>query len=105
MLESHELAGGSSTPIAERIDDVVEKSHRERDDEYKYVVKNLSNKYRVIVCNQGKQFILQYRMGINNWTGKKYTPNLPYMVDIVNEVVGIELKYISKGLGGSIERL
>ena len=37
----------------------ITRSHRERDDDYAYVVVQLTPRYRVILCPQGLQWIIQ----------------------------------------------
>ncbi len=55
---------------------VVAGSHRERDDGYRAVVTMLSEKWRVITCRDGEQWIIQRRDGARNgrprWTGVHY---------------------------------
>lgn len=47
-------------------------SHRERDDSYRWVRIQINKQWRVIVCKDGIQYVVQYRKGHNNWIGKKY---------------------------------
>ncbi len=49
-------------------------SHRERDDDYRWVRIPIDARWRVIVCKEGRQYVLQYRDGPNHWTGKKFAP-------------------------------
>lgn len=55
---------------------LVTKSHRERDDDYRDVVCILSDRWRVIVCRDGLQWIIQRRdgerFGQTRWTGIHY---------------------------------
>lgn len=55
------------------------KSDRERDDNYKWITRNINDRYRLIVYTYatclgapGSAFALQYKGGKNNWKGRKY---------------------------------
>ena len=49
-------------------------SHRERDDDYTYVVDQLAPHYRVILCQQGLQLIIQEKEASHSghWRAKSY---------------------------------
>ena len=49
-------------------------SHRERDDNYAYVVVQLAPRYRVILCPQGMQWIFQEQEASRSghWRAKSY---------------------------------
>ena len=49
-------------------------SHRERDDDYAYVVVQLTPRYRVILCPQGLQWIIQEKEASRSghWRAKSY---------------------------------
>ena len=55
-------------------------SERERDDDYRWFVYQVTDRYRVIVCADGAQYIIQYRGGTDNWKGQKYFPDLSGVV-------------------------
>lgn len=52
-------------------------SHRERDDNYQRVIVQLAPRWRVIVCRDGIQWILQRRSVLppntGTWSGKSYS--------------------------------
>lgn len=52
-------------------------SHRERDDNYAVVIVQLAPRWRVIVCRDGIQWILQRRSVLppntGTWSGKSYS--------------------------------
>lgn len=54
----------------------VRQSHRERNDDYRGVVMRLSARWRIIVCRDGLQWIIQRsdgeRRGQRRWTGVHY---------------------------------
>jgi hypothetical protein len=52
-------------------------SHRESDDGYRAVVAHLNERWRVIVCRDGMQWVLQYRASTKTarrveWKGRSY---------------------------------
>ena len=49
-------------------------SHRERDNDYAYVVVQLAPRYRVILCPQGLQWIIQQREASHEapWRAQEY---------------------------------
>ena len=51
-------------------------SHRERDADYRHIVTELSDRWRLIVCRDGLQWIIQRRDGERSgrarWTGVYY---------------------------------
>jgi hypothetical protein len=52
-------------------------SHRERDDNYAKVIAQLAPRWRVIICKDGIQWILQQRSvpfpNTGTWSGKSYS--------------------------------
>ncbi len=52
-------------------------SHKERDDDYDRVVTKINDRWRVIICRDGIQWILQKRDGQRNgkprWAGASYS--------------------------------
>jgi len=59
-------------------------SSRERDDNYSDVVIHLSTRWRIIVCKDGIQWILQQRSvappNTGTWSGKSYSTTLRGLV-------------------------
>jgi hypothetical protein len=49
-------------------------SHRERDDDYAYIVVQLTPRYRVILCPQGLQWIIQEKEASHEgpWRAERY---------------------------------
>ena len=49
-------------------------AHRERSDHYSYVILRLNNRWRIILCRQGLQWILQRRENLHGgaWRGFRY---------------------------------
>jgi len=49
-------------------------SHRERDDDYAYIVVQLAPRYRVILCPQGLQWIIQEKEASHKapWRAQEY---------------------------------
>ena len=62
--------------IGEKIDPLIRSSHRESDDNYARVVAQFDDGWRVIVCRDDLQWILQRRDGERaggaRWTGVGY---------------------------------
>lgn len=59
------------------VDVTAPPSHRERDDHYKGVVAELAPRWRVIVCKDGMQWILQRKEASHGgpWRGVSYHTN------------------------------
>ena len=59
------------------VDVTAPPSHRERDDGYKGVVAQLTTRWRVIVCKDGMQWILQRKEASHGgpWRGVSYHTN------------------------------
>ncbi len=65
--------------IGKKIDPLIRSSHRESDDNYARVVARLDDGWRVIVCRDDLQWILQRRDGERaggaRWAGVVYCPD------------------------------
>ena len=74
------MAYCSNTPhppsIQGGVDAIVANSHRERDDNYRKIVIQLAPRWRVIICKDNIQMILQKRSVLfpnkGTWAGRKY---------------------------------
>jgi hypothetical protein len=64
------------------------RTHREKDDTYWGVVLRLNDSWRVVVCSDGRQWILQHRKSENAWRGRKYFSRAEYVPATVKELVG-----------------
>ena len=62
-------------------------SERERDDHYSRVIVNLNSNWRVIVCKDGIQWILQSRRGAE-WRGRSYHTSRDSLSRVVRQVSG-----------------
>ena len=66
-----------TSPLKIRTGSSPHTSTRERDDNYADVVINLSSRWRIIVCKDAIQYILQKRSvsppNIGTWSGKTYS--------------------------------
>ena len=53
---------------------VADNSHRESSDHYSYVILRFTNRWRIILCRQGLQWILQRRENLHGgaWRGFRY---------------------------------
>ena len=58
--------GGTCSPAVE--------AHRESSDHYSYIILILTNRWRIILCRQGLQWILQRRENLHGgaWRGFRY---------------------------------
>lgn len=58
-------------------------SHRERDDDYAYVVVQLAPRYRVILCPQGSQWIIQKKecSRAADWRSEQYLTSRDGLID------------------------
>lgn len=65
-------------------------SHREKDDDYRYVRLVLSDRWRIASCKDGLQWMLQYRKGKDQWTGRKYLARANLIAPVVRELVSEE---------------
>ena len=71
-------AMGSDQNVSENFEsyDVVQLAHRERDDEYREVIVQLAPRWRVIVCKDYLQWIIQKRtaepLHRGEWRGQSY---------------------------------
>ena len=69
---------GSDQNVSENFEsyDVVQLAHRERDDEYREVIVQLAPRWRVIVCKDYLQWIIQKRtaepLHRGEWRGQSY---------------------------------
>lgn len=63
-------------------------SHRERDDNYWGVALSLNDKWRVVVCSEGRQWILQYKRTRDRWTSRKFLERAALVPQRVLELVG-----------------
>jgi len=59
------------------------KSHRERDNDYAYVVVKLAPRYRVILCPQGLQWIVQKKecSHSGHWRAKQYLTSRDSLIE------------------------
>ena len=61
-------------------------SHKERDDCYAAVVLNLSTRWRIIVCKDSIQWILQKRSAepshSGEWRGNSYVPHRDALIEL-----------------------
>jgi len=68
-------------------------SHRERDDDYTRVIAQLNSRWRVIVCKDGIQWIVQKRDGTRDgrprWTGVSYHLERKALIRRCSELCGI----------------
>ena len=58
-------------------------SHRERDDEYAYVVVQLTARYRVILCLQGLQWVIQKKecSRSGHWRAEQYLTSRDSLIE------------------------
>ncbi len=70
-------------------------SETEGNDHYQWVVCELSDRWRVIVCKDRKQWILQYRDSLdkpNRWRGEVYCAFKSSLLREVKDRVGMEVR-------------
>ena len=58
-------------------------SHRERDDDYAFIVVHLAPRYRVILCPQGLQWIIQEKEASHEspWRAKQYLTSRDSLIE------------------------
>ena len=65
-------------------------SHKERDDNYNSVIVQLAPRWRVIICKDGIQFILQKRSSKHSnkgmWIGKSYPTTRDALISICSSL-------------------
>lgn len=71
-------------------------THRERDDNYRYVALELTPRWRIASCVEGRQWILQYRRTKDRWTGRKYFPRAAYVPGTVKQMLGDDVFQVAK---------
>lgn len=63
-------------------------SHRESDDDYKHVVTMLSSRWRVVLCKDGLQWVLQRKGGARSgWRGQSFCVTREALVRCIGEKV------------------
>ena len=76
LLQADELSQTASAAKADTAESLTPNalSHRESGDDYALIVAQLDERWRVIECACGIQWILQYRRGskANRWQGKSF---------------------------------
>ena len=77
-----DMAKALNTPPSKNLRGAAVKaplSHRERDDNYNGVIVQLAPRWRIIICKDGIQFILQKRSSKHSnkgmWIGQSYNTN------------------------------
>ena len=68
------LTGPPSTSVNEGGCSLAGDAHRESSDHYSYVILSLNDRWRIILCRQGLQWILQRRENLHGgaWRGFRY---------------------------------
>jgi len=64
------------------------RSGREKDDAYQGVVLPLTESWRLVVCREGRQWIIQHRRSANDWKGRKYLSRAENVPPVVHELIG-----------------
>ena len=73
-----------SSTINEGVANTNTPSHRERDDDYAYVVVQLTARYRVILCPRGLQWIIQKKecSRAADWRAEQYLTSRDSLIDV-----------------------
>ena len=65
---------------------------REASDDYKFIICNISDRYRVILCKHAIQWIIQIcdgkRNGRRRWTGQHYVTSKPKLIELCRRLDG-----------------
>jgi len=65
---------------------------REASDDYKFVICNIGDRYRVILCKHSIQWIIQIcdgkRNGRRRWTGQHYVTSKPKLIELCRTIQG-----------------
>lgn len=61
--------------------------HREKADAYQAVSLWLNDRWRIAVCHDGRQWIIQYRRTADQWVSRKFFSRAQHVPDVVRFLV------------------